>query len=163
MAARKDPEDRVRRNRPGYVNPNLPKKVKIELPDWDGVIRGPELPDDHSWTPETLKWWESWRCSPQAMLCSDVDWSSLKVAAIIHNRIQLGCSNTALANLSGELRKREGMFGATPEDRHRLGMDLNTPAKEEIEEQNIQEAVDRTVDYFERVNQALGGGNESSR
>ena len=150
MAARKDPEDRVRANKPGYVPPNQ-RKETFELPEWDGVTRGPELDEGTQWSDQTRAWWQKWRDSPQAMLCSDVDWESMKIAAIIHNRIMNGVSDTALSNLTGELRKREGMFGASVEDRQRLNMSTPSPIKKKIDDQKINDEVNRTVNYFERL------------
>lgn len=157
MAARKDPEDRVRRNKPNNtpVNP---------LPEWDGVWRGFDLKarnTNNVWHNDTLIWWERWRRSPQAMYTTALDWESLYVAALIHNRIMEGCSHTALAALTGELRKREGMFGASMEDRQRLNMSNGGNAEDTVKEAVITEQARAAVDYFERVNKRVAEMKET--
>lgn len=153
----KNPEDRVHRYGPGKSPEDRIKTPEIqeEIPEWDGVLRGPELPDNRDWTQYTLDWWDVWRKSPQAKLCTDTDWESMFVAAIIHHRIQQGVSDTALSNLSGELRKREGMFGASYEDRRRLGLGIKNPPTRKDEEAYIEKETDRAVDYFTRLNKKL--------
>jgi hypothetical protein len=147
----KDPEDRVRRNKPREPVPEQ------EIEEWDGIIRGPELPDVRNWHSETYKWWHTWRCSPQAAICTETDWESMKVAAIVYDRIQHGVSDTALANLTGELRKREGMFGASYEDRRRLGLGIRKPVSDNPEEdERIENEVNRAVDYFSRMSNKYG-------
>lgn len=156
----KSPSERVRRNKDGYdengfVVPKT-KDNKITLPDWDGEIRGPDLPPHpagHLWHPQTKKWWETWRKSPQAMYCIDTDWESLFIGAIVHDKIMHGVSHTALAALTGELRKREGMFGAAVEDRLRLNMSTTTLKNEESAEIEVQ--VQKAVNYFDRVQERL--------
>lgn len=158
----KHPDERVRRNKDGYDENGfvVPKDKKqtpaVELPDWDGEIRGPELrphPAGYDWHPYTVEWWDTWRKSPQAMYCIDTDWESLFQGAVVHDRIMHGVSNTALAALTGELRKREGMFGAALEDRLRLNMSKSTPRKEHNAAVEMQ--VQKAVNYFEMVNGRL--------
>jgi hypothetical protein len=163
MVRAKHPDERVRRNKDGYDENGfvLPKERRksepdIQLPDWDGEVRGPELrdhPEGYDWHPYTVEWWETWRRSPQAMYCIETDWESLFQGAVVHDRVMRGVSNTALAALTGELRKREGMFGAALEDRLRLNMSKSTPRKETSAEMEFE--VQRAVNYFERVNQRL--------
>lgn len=162
------PSDRVRRNKDGYdengfVVPRDKKtQDKLELPEWDGEIRGPELPthpQGDAWHPQTQKWWETWRKSPQAMYCIQTDWESLYMGAIVYDRIMRGVSNTALAALTGELRKREGMFGAALEDRLRLGMGETTGST--IEEIQIEAGVQKAVSYFDMVNQRVAEAKEN--
>lgn len=157
MPAKKNDDERARYNYPGYTEPSR-RKDKEELPEWDGVVRGPELPDGRPWHQATQKWWHTWRCSPQAMVCTETDWESMKVAAIIHDRIARGVNDTALANLTGELRKREGMFGASFEDRKRLGMKINSDQSRANEEQVMNREVERTIDYFNKLNRKYSGG-----
>lgn len=159
MVAKKEDWERVRRNKPGYVNPNQQRKQSEPLPEWDGEVRGPELDPNINWPEATKSWWHTWRCSSQAMVCTDTDWESMKVAALIHKRIAEGVSDTALANLTGELRKREGMFGGSFEDRQRLGMSIkNTAQEEKLEEAKINQEVARTINYFEMLTKRTGGG-----
>lgn len=165
----KPPSERVRRNKDGYdengfVLPRDKKSQdKLELPEWDGVIRGPVLPkhpQGDSWHPQTEKWWETWRKSPQAMYCIETDWESLFMGAIVYDRIMRGVSNTALAALTGELRKREGMFGAALEDRLRLGMgEVTESTREDI---NVEVEVQKAVSYFDMVQQRLQEAKENA-
>lgn len=85
---------------------------------------------------------------------SDTDWESLFVAAVIHHEMMSGCSHTALAALSAQLTKREGMVGASIEDRVRLGMITDT-GKAEVEEAEVQKGVAEAVDYAARIGEAL--------
>jgi len=85
------------------------------------------------------------------MYTTDLDWESLYVAAIVHDKIMNGCSHTALAALTGELRKREGMFGASVEDRIRLGLGSPRRTKEAIQDSEIKTAVEDVVDYATRL------------
>lgn len=82
----------------------------------------------------------------------DTDWHSLLVAAVIHNRLCWGTSNTALAALAGELRQRESRIGAAIEDRRRLGMgdagDGVTPAAQEAA---IVRDAEEVIDYVARL------------
>ncbi len=166
----KSPSDRVRRNKDGYdengfVVPKSSKDAKLELPDWDGEIRGPDLPthpEGKEWHPQTIKWWETWRKSPQAMYCIETDWESLFMGAIVHNRIMYGVSNTALAALTGELRKREGMFGAALEDRIRLNMGEATQTQEVENQVRVEEGQSRqVVNYFETIHKRLAEAQEA--
>lgn len=161
----KSPGDRVRRNKEGYdengfvVAKSRSQDNKLELPDWDGEVRGYELPahpEGKDWHPQTLKWWETWRKSPQAMYCIETDWESLFMGAIVHNRIMYGVSNTALAALTGELRKREGMFGAALEDRIRLNMGEATQSQEVETQIKVEEGQSQQViNYFETIHKRL--------
>lgn len=153
MAARKDPEDRVRRNKPVEKEP---------LPEWDGIRRGFSLQSrdmNISWHPSTVFWWDRWRESPQAMFTTDVDWESLYVAAILHNNIMHGCSHTAMAALTGELRKREDAFGASPLARQQLNVGNGSKSKVDIQESEIEKGVREAVDYVARVAKAMKDNN----
>lgn len=88
----------------------------------DGTEHGPELPDTHEWPPATLAWWKTWRTCAQASTFTDTDWSFLLDTAVLHAEFWLG--NRALA---GELRLRAAKFGATPEDRARLKIEVGDP------------------------------------
>lgn len=156
MAARKDPEDRVRRNKP--------TTAQTDLPTWDGVYRGFALKARNAnikWHNDTLIWWDKWRKSPQAMFTTDLDWESLYVAAQIHQRIMEGCSHTAMAALTGELRKREGMFGASMEDRQRLNITNGGEAQEVATEATVAKAASAAVDYLTRVNKKVAEAQEN--
>lgn len=80
----------------------------------DDQVRGPELPEG-DWSSRTLRWWDTWRRSPQAQTFTDTDWDFLEDTAFLHDAMCKG--DTGLA---AELRIRVAKFGATPEDRMRL-------------------------------------------
>lgn len=111
--APKDPSERRRRN---VTAPSTVVAV-------DGKVYGPDLPDDFEWPAPTRAWWGTWRKSPQASTFTDTDWSFLVDTAVLHAEFWLG--NRALA---GELRLRAAKFGATPEDRARLKLEVGEPA-----------------------------------
>jgi hypothetical protein len=90
----------------------------------DGQVFGPELPDSIPWPAETRRWWETWRSSPQAHALVDTDWGFLLDTALLHAELWSG--KTAVA---AELRLRVAKFGATPEDRARLRMQIEEPDK----------------------------------
>lgn len=108
--APKDPAKRRRRN----AAP-VPTTVVVD----DGQVRGPDLPEGHDWPEQTRIWWETWRSSPQAQMMTDTDWSFLLDTALLHAELWSG--NGAVAS---ELRLRVAKFGATPEDRARLRMQV---------------------------------------
>jgi hypothetical protein len=88
----------------------------------DGKIHGPELPDSHEWPDATATWWETWRKSAQASKFTDTDWSFLLDTAVLHAEFWLGDRSVA-----AELRLRAAKFGATPEDRARLKIEVGDP------------------------------------
>lgn len=93
----------------------------------DGEIHGPELPegvlDDESWHPRTVQWWETWRRSPQAQTFTDTDWDFLIDTALMHHTMWA----KKRWEFAAELRLRAAKFGATPEDRMRLKLKIETP------------------------------------
>jgi len=120
--APKDPEKRRRRN----ADP-APTTYAIA----DGQARGPELPDGYPWHEQTRVWWEIWRLSPQAKTFTDTDWRFLVDTALLHTAFWNGD-----AKVGAELRLRVAKFGATPEDRLRLRLQVSggqteTPPAEE--------------------------------
>lgn len=90
----------------------------------DGGEHGPELPDTYEWPAATLAWWKTWRTCAQASKFTDTDWSFLLDTAVLHAEFWMG--NRGLAN---ELRLRAAKFGATPEDRLRLKIEVGDPNK----------------------------------
>jgi hypothetical protein len=88
----------------------------------DGDAHGPELPDTHEWPEATTKWWDTWRKSAQASTFTDTDWSFLTDTAVLHAEFWLGDRSVA-----AELRLRAAKFGATPEDRARLKIEIGDP------------------------------------
>lgn len=111
--APKDPSQRRRRN----ADP-VPTVVVAA----DGEVRGPELPAGYDWPLATREWWETWRSSPQAQTFTDTDWGFLLDTALLHAELWAG--NAAVAS---ELRLRVAKFGATPEDRARLRLQVQEP------------------------------------
>ena len=90
----------------------------------DGQVRGPDLPDGLAWHERTRAWWETWRRSPQAQTFTATDWDFLLDTAMLHSELWSG--NAAVA---AELRLRAAKFGATPEDRMRLKLQIDTDAE----------------------------------
>jgi hypothetical protein len=89
----------------------------------DDVVRGPELPDlEDGWPARTRDWWETWRRSAVAQAMTPTDWDFLMDTALLHARFWLGDEKVA-----AELRLRVAKFGATPEDRARLRIQVEEP------------------------------------
>jgi hypothetical protein len=154
LTPRKPDGERARPNK--YKNKD--KEVATEeLPEWDGLTRGPELPDTPvnggEWSVATIDWWEVWRRSPQAMICSETDWQTMLVGAQIHNKIYSGIlSPTAFVNMSAELRKIVGSIGGSYEDRKSLGLNIRNDADVYHEITPVVEgAVGEAVDYVQRM------------
>lgn len=97
--------------------------AEYELED-DGQVRGSDLPGGIDWPVVTLAWWETWRRSPQSQAFTQTDWDFLIDTALLHARFWKGDEKVA-----GELRLRVAKFGATPEDRARLRMQIGEPSK----------------------------------
>jgi hypothetical protein len=98
----------------------------------DDALRGPELPEfpsaESDWHPMTRKWWDIWRRSPQAQAFVETDWSFLLDTALMHHAMW----SKGQWTLAAEVRLRAAKFGATPEDRARLKMEVvpqQAPAK----------------------------------
>lgn len=95
----------------------------------DGELRGFDLPDDvlpegTEWHPATVAWWQTWRESAQAQRFTDTDWRFLLDTALMHHTMW----SKGRWEYAGEIRLRVGKFGATPEDRQRLKLTIDTPA-----------------------------------
>jgi hypothetical protein len=88
----------------------------------DDELRGPDLPD-LDWPAQTRTWWETWRASAQAVKFTPTDWDFLLDTALLHAELWRG--NGAVA---AELRLRVAKFGATPEDRARLHIQVESDA-----------------------------------
>ena len=100
-----------------------PPNTKVSA---DGGLRGPDLPDGYNWHPQTLLWWQTWRRSPQAQRFTDTDWSFLLDTALMHSAMWAKSQWT----LAAEVRLRAAKFGATPEDRARLRLEVDVPVAE---------------------------------
>jgi len=93
----------------------------------DGVVRGPELPDEVDWHPRTVVWWETWRRSAQAQEFQATDWSFLLDTALMHHTMWA----KGRWEFAAELRLRAAKFGATVEDRLRLRQSIVVPGDAE--------------------------------
>lgn len=114
--APKDPTTRVRRNAD-----QKPATVVAQ----DDELRGPDLPDDaladsEPWHPRTMAWWDTWRRSAQAQAFTATDWDFLIDTALMHHTMW----SKGRWEFASELRLRAAKFGATPEDRARLRMQV---------------------------------------
>lgn len=122
MAGRgRAPKDPSKLQRPGSVA--VPKVI---VPDDE--LRGPELPadvlpDGAEWHPRTLRWWNVWRTSPQAQTFIDTDWDFLIDTALLHHVMW----TKGRWEFASEVRLRAAKYGATPEDRARLKLDVTGP------------------------------------
>jgi hypothetical protein len=90
----------------------------------DGALRGPDLPE-YDWHPRTLAWWDTWRRSPLAQEFGQTDWDFLIDTAFLHSQMWGG-----EVRLAGEVRLRAAKFGATPEDRLRLKVQVDQEAEQ---------------------------------
>jgi hypothetical protein len=86
----------------------------------DDEVRGPDLPEEFSWPDATVRWWETWRRSAQAQTFTATDWEFLLDTALLHAAFWSGETS-----VGAELRLRVAKFGATPEDRARLRLQIS--------------------------------------
>lgn len=107
--------------------------AEFEVITADGNEYGPELPDSYEWPEPTLAWWQTWRRSAQASRFTETDWAFLLDTAVLHAEFWLG--NRAVAP---ELRLRAAKFGATPEDRARLKIEVGDPDKVPVPASRLQ-------------------------
>lgn len=91
----------------------------------DGIVRGPELPPNIEWPPQTLAWWENLRTSPMAQAWITADWDTLLDNALLHRELWLGDLKVA-----AELRLRMSQFGTNPESRLRLRLIVEADAEQ---------------------------------
>lgn len=94
----------------------------------DGELRGPllpegVLPDDEDWHPRTRQWWDTWRRSAQAQVFIETDWDFLLDTALLHHVMW----TKGRWEFASEVRLRAAKYGATPEDRMRLKLKIETP------------------------------------
>lgn len=120
--APKPADQRVRRNKE-------PIRTKVSAA---GAVRGPELPGGFvgpdgelvPWHECTARWWENWRRSPQAATFTATDWDFLLDTALMHHKMWAN----GRWDFASEVRLRVAKFGATPEDRLRLKLDITPPS-----------------------------------
>lgn len=125
-APSKDRSERVRPNK-------AVAETQVIAPDKQ--LRGPELPSDalsdgEDWHPRTKAWWETWRRSPQAQKFVDTDWDFLLDTALMHHTMW----SKARWEFASELRLRAAKFGATPEDRARLRLQVTAEPETKVAE-----------------------------
>jgi len=101
----------------------------------DGKLGGFDLPDDvlpehqetgvrESWHPQTVRWWNAWRASPQSTrMMTEPDWEFLLDTALMHHQMWA----KGRWDFAAEVRLRVAKFGATPEDRMRLKVEVEIP------------------------------------
>lgn len=145
---RKDDDDRVRRNAPVY------DKVPVKH---DGLLRGPDLPDDRDWGIRTMKWWETWRNSPQSMVMTPTDWELMLETALLHDMLWnplKAHGAVSVTQLASEVRRRVAAYGASFEDRVKLRMSIDTPQSEAARDAEIDQAAEQAVDYASRLAKA---------
>jgi hypothetical protein len=119
----KGPAPKAVRSRP---NDTARRQAEIQRLEKDGEIRGPELPDG-DWHPRTIVWWDNWRRSPQAQHMAAVDWDFMVDTAMMHSQMWNGD-----LKMAAEVRIRVAKFGATPEDRLRLKVQVDEDLKPEV-------------------------------
>lgn len=116
--------ERRRRNKPA---------APMTVVAGDGQVRGPELPGGYDWPAPTRGWWETWRSCAQASTFTETDWGFLMDTALLHAELWAG--NAAVAS---ELRLRVAKFGATPEDRLRLRLSIESPETAESKPRGVR-------------------------
>ncbi len=99
----------------------------------DGGVHGNPLPDTYDWPDQTVAWWENWRRSPLASKFIASDWDFLLDTAVLHADFWLGDRKVA-----AELRLRVAKFGATPEDRARLKVEVGDPGDKPAPPRRLQ-------------------------
>lgn len=95
----------------------------------DGELRGPELPEGvlpaaENWHARTRAWWDTWRRSPMAATFIETDWDFLLDTALLHHVMW----TKGRWEFASEVRLRAAKYGATPEDRMRLKLKIETPS-----------------------------------
>lgn len=83
------------------------------------------LPDGESWHPQTLIFWESLRRFPLLKDEPDLGWQFLIDTALMHHTMW----TKGRWEFASELRLRVAKYGATPEDRMRLKVKVQTPTE----------------------------------
>lgn len=121
--APKDPSTRARRN----AGPAPLRTVDAQTIE-PQALSDDLLPEGDVWHPATVRWWRRWCESNLVGDLLPVDWSELEACAVLHHEYMRKRSFT----LASELRLRMAKFGATPEDRARLR--IQVVAADEAEE-----------------------------
>lgn len=117
----------------------LPEDVLPFLPDNE---QDPDYYDRQreEWHPQTVRWWQNWRESPQATrMLTGPDWDYLLDTALLHH--QMWMSGGKNSERAAEIRLRVATFGATPADRLRLKLEIEAPAEYDVGNANPDDAV----------------------
>lgn len=133
---------------------NAPAAEQFEVIAADGELHGPDLPDGIEWPEQTQAWWKTWRLCAQAQKFTDTDWSFLLDTAVLHADFWLG--DRSVAN---ELRLRAAKFGATPEDRARLKIEIGDPNAPKKTPSRLQ--TNTAKSRKARLLRAVGDGGDS--
>lgn len=131
------------------------REVETKQIDADGTLHGPDLPADvlnEPWHSRTLAWWQTWRESAQAQTFTGTDWDFLIDTALMHHTMW----SKGRWEFAAELRLRAAKFGATPEDRARLKIEIVSPATQSPAEPKQARGVDRKARYLK----AVGSGGD---
>lgn len=142
----------------GSINRNK-KAFDTTYLDWDGKVRGPDLPSEMSWHTRTLAWWQHWRESPQATVMTDVDWDELFMAAVLYDGVMRNeyrradgtrgpMSMQAKVQALSQIRRVTAEFGATFGDRMRLRMKIRTDFSDKEYEDSVNADAVEIVDYL---------------
>jgi hypothetical protein len=126
--APKDPSERRRTNSDPVAGTTIHATAVPQppLPEFDVQVEvdGELVSTTFRWPERTREWWAIWGASPLTADYTSTDWDFLLDTAMIHARFWLGDAKQA-----AELRLRVAKFGATPEDRARLRINLVQPEK----------------------------------
>lgn len=100
----------------------------------DRRVRGPKLPADVAYRPETVAFYERLRRSPQAQLWEDTDWLLITdVLLPLHNAFWSGTRKAATA--AAEMRQIMSLLGASVMDRQRMRVVIDhgpAPASDDV-------------------------------
>lgn len=116
-----------KKKRPDSITVSAPKEK-------NGYKLPPGLMTDRhgnpiDWHPATQRWWNNWRKSPQSTrMMTDPDWDFLLDTALMHHAMW----THKKWELASEVRLRVAKFGATPEDRARLRIEVHTGQESSI-------------------------------
>jgi hypothetical protein len=119
--------------KPNAARRNAPAHGEASVTD-DGQLRGPDLAEElgrEDLSPATLKWYDTWRRSPQAQLFEATDWSRLVMLAPIVDYYFK--ANKPSAQALSEIRMNEERLGATYVDRMRARIRVEKSEKPDAE------------------------------
>ena len=121
------------------------RQAEMKRLEKDEQLRGPDLPEG-DWHPRTVVWWENWRRSPQAQHMGQVDWDFMVDTAMMHSQMWTGD-----LKMAAEVRIRVAKFGATPEDRLRLKVQVDEDLKPEVRAPKAKARRERLLKVVDEV------------